>query len=152
MYYFIQYTSKKSFFLNLNAGIACLLNFKIKLEQSKCVLLAYLLLPHTFKALVQCPLNVHITVKGGALLTIEEVPNSLMLSLFGHLAHKGPKYPLSGTYELYHRSNCFCEIGKYSPTTSPFSLEKILRAKEKWNNVTDFSTCQKQSDFSLHVS
>lgn len=130
MYYLTEFTTTSRFFQTHAEGLQKLLAFKLLFERKNCTLLDYLLLPHSFNALVFCPSDFQLEGERGLSNSIKPVSQCMTLPIFAFLAHEGPSYPLCGTYELYHGSQCFCELGKYPAANIPFSLKLILQAKE----------------------
>ncbi|MGH0054486.1 MAG: hypothetical protein ACQ5SW_13950 [Sphaerochaetaceae bacterium] len=126
MYGIVQKHSTKRMYTSTQDAYRLLAHYYLRITQEGGYILDYLLLPYSIDLLLFFP---------KARSNLLEVAPTQLLSLFGILGCAGKHYPFSGTYELYHTSHCFCELGKTGTTTLPYSLEAILRVKQKANHV-----------------
>ncbi len=131
MYGRIQKHNTKRLYTNAQDAYRLLAHYYLEVTNAGGYILDYLLLPHSIDLLLSFP-------KSQNNLMAVDTPH--LLSLFGTLGSVGKHYPFSGTYELYHASHCFCELGKAGTTALPFSLETILRVK-KSASLCEHSHC-----------
>ncbi len=120
MYFRIQKNSLSRLFTTAQDAYNLLSHYYLTIHQAQGAILDYLLLPYSLDVLLELPTcNTHC-------MPVEEPQ---LLPLFAHLAIVGKNYPYCGTFELYHASHCFCELGKAGSKILPFSLETILSYK-----------------------
>jgi hypothetical protein len=92
----------------------------ILLQQRQIILIDYLLLPTSLELLLFSPAF-------STSHTTEE-----LLSLFGRLGRMGRVWQYSGTWELFHKSRCYAQLGKCGCPPLPCSLDQIIAAKEAY--------------------
>ncbi|MBZ4673455.1 MAG: hypothetical protein JG773_424 [Spirochaeta sp.] len=131
MYGRIQKHSTQRLFTNAQEAYRLLAHYYLQVANTGGCILDYLLLPHSIDLLLFFPTTMHNLIA---------VDSAHLLPLFGTLGAKGKHYPFSGTYELYHASHCFCELGKTGANVLPFSLETIVQVK-KHAGICSPSSC-----------
>ncbi|MBJ2357630.1 MAG: hypothetical protein PHP67_04720 [Sphaerochaeta sp.] len=122
MYGRFQKHSTVRLFSNAQEAYRLLAHYYLKVTNAGGCILDYLLLPHSIDLLLSFPNTMNNLIA---------VDSAHLLPLFGTLGARGKHYPFSGTYELYHASHCFCELGKAGTNVLPFSLESILQVKKR---------------------
>ncbi len=122
MYGRIQKHSSKRLFATAQDAYRLMAHYYLHISGDGGCILDYLLLPHSIDILISYKRTQE---------NIICIERKSLLSVFGALAYLGKQYPFSGTYELYHASHCFCELGKAGTHILPFPLETILQTKRK---------------------
>lgn len=127
MYYSLTYQSQQKLFTTAEEAWHRLRAGQVWLQMHDCILIDYLLVPHSMQCIVQGRLR----MGASKFLHISPLTNEQLLIVFGELGKLGKEYPFCGTYELYHASKCFAELGKAGYYSLPYPLSVILQAKNK---------------------
>src|SRR5690554_2678936 len=106
-------------------AVTLLTRCKSALLSEGILLVDYLLLPSSLELLLAFP-HINSSCQG--------IPSKALLTMFAHLGRAGCNWPYSGFYELFHKSQCFAELGK-SGFDSPLPLNAIIDAKRKRSTV-----------------
>jgi|GEM_PF-4556200 len=134
MYYRMRFTSDQSIYTTSVKAKQLLLRVYLHIEQQGGTILDYTLLPSLLDLLIYLPgtepqfsfLEHHYT--------LERIPNTKALlyhykSISFNLPLSGKNYPLCGTYEAYHGSNCLSSLGKMGPFPQDLTIATILHEK-----------------------
>lgn len=131
MYYTIVKTSKTILFSTENQALHLLLGIKRKCLHYHLDILDYLLLPNRLYLLIRSEGKNVENLANALGAKPMELTQANLLEHFKKLGCMGRGYALSGTYELYHSSWCFSELGKTGSKALPFSLRLVLDAKNQ---------------------
>lgn len=127
MYYSLTYQSQQRLFTTADEAWHRLRAGQVWMEMHDCILIDYLLVPHS----MQCVVQGRLKLGESKFLNICPLTNEQLLTLLGELGKLGKEYPFCGTYELYHASKCFAELGKAGYHYPPYPLSVILQAKRE---------------------
>jgi hypothetical protein len=127
MFYYLVLRAQQNLFSTEKDAFHLLQACQHKLTACDCILIDYLLLPHSLQLIVQgtitcCRTNAY---------SIDQIEEHQLLSFFGKVGKLGKNYPFCGTYELYHCSNCYAALGKAGSCALPFPLSVILKVKRR---------------------
>jgi hypothetical protein len=130
----MRFTSERSIYTTSMKANQLLLRVYLHIEAQGGNILDYTLLPTLLDLLIELP--------GGEpqfsflehQCTLEHIPNTKALlyhykNISHHLPFSGKDYPLCGTYEAYHGSNCLSSLGKMGPFPQELSIQTILHEK-----------------------
>ncbi len=130
MYYRIQVCSPMALFHTHEQAKKQLLSAYLAVTQGKAILLDYLLLSHSLALIIKTDKN-KLLPKQERVIQLVPLNDKTLLLNFAHLGILGSSYPYSGTFELFHKSICYCELGKTGAPNLPFSLSTIIKAKQE---------------------
>ncbi len=130
----MRFSSERPIYSTRLTANRLLLRVYLHIEIQGGTILDYTLLPTLLDLLIDLP--------GGKpqfsflehRCTLEHIPNSRSLlhhyrTISGILPLSGKNYPLCGTYEAYHGSNCLSSLGKMGPFPQDLSIQAILHEK-----------------------
>lgn len=134
MYYRMRFSSKRSIYTTSVKANQLLLRVYLQIESQGGTILDYTLLPTLLDLLIDLPGGKPQFSFLAHQCTLEFIPNSHDLlhhykTISGRLPHSGKNYPLCGTYEAYHGSNCLSSLGKMGPFPQDLSIQDILHEK-----------------------
>ena len=135
MYYRMRFFSERAIYATCGKAKQLLLQVYLHIEIQGGALLDYTLLPTLLDLLIYLP------KKGKPQFsflkhqyTLEHISNTNELlfhykNISFRLPRSGKNYPLCGTYEAYHGSNCLSSLGKMGPFPQDLSIRTILHEK-----------------------
>lgn len=136
MYFKISLMSGHVLFHTMQEAKHLLLKTYLWVQNQDGILLDYLLLPNSLEFLIQLPnvlqkhwflhQQIHIQT-----IHTEDDLLSAYKSLTFNIPSKARSYPLCGTYEAYHRSECYSVLGKTGEKYQFFPLQTILKLKNQ---------------------
>lgn len=134
MYYRMRFTSERSLYTTSVKARQLLLRVYLKIEQQGGCILDYTLLPTLLDLLIYLPSGEPRFSFLEHQCTLEHIPNTQDLlyhykNISKRLPLSGKNYPLCGTYEAYHGSNCLSSLGKMGPFPQELSIQTILHEK-----------------------
>ena len=106
-----------------------LLRLSLSLQNQNIHVLDYLLEPGLLELLCASPMPMRCSD------TNSMVSEEQLLSIISHLGRNGTAYRYSGSYELFHRSSCFCQLGKTGNPILPLALEAIIAEKRRYSTT-----------------
>jgi len=111
-----------------------LLQVYLHIEAQGGSILDYTLLPTLLDLLIYLPAGKPQFCFLKQKCTLEHIHNTMDLlhhykNISGRLPLSGKNYPLCGTYEAYHGSNCLSSLGKMGPFPQDLSIQTILYEK-----------------------
>ena len=134
MYYRMRFSSERDIYATNAKAHQLLLRVYLHIGFQGGTILDYTLLPTLLDLLIYLP--------GGKpqfsflehQCTLEYIPSTEALlhhyqNISKSLPLSGKNYPLCGTYEAYHGSNCLSSLGKMGPFPQELSIEAILHEK-----------------------
>lgn len=135
MYYRMRFTSERPIFTSNERARQLLLRVYLHMEQQGGNILDYTLLPTLLDLLIYLPKGEPQFSFLEHQCTLEHIPNTKALLLHYRNISKslplsGKNYPLCGTYEAYHGSNCLSSLGKMGPFPQDLSIQAILHEKD----------------------
>jgi hypothetical protein len=99
---------------------------------------------HLLDYLVEKP-SVELLLASAVLLApskkLRMVEQDQLPTIISQLGRKGTEYRYSGSYELFHKSLCFCLLGKTGSPALPFSLDAIIAEKRRFSTAKLTITC-----------
>jgi hypothetical protein len=136
MYYLIRIPSQIPLYGDIKEAKAYLLSFANRCQGKGGVLLDYSLSPQVFRSLVMLPLKRDALPWKEKTCFIEQLDSKEdLLNAYAFLSEgfedTGKGYELCGTYEAFHRSDCFCLLGKVNKFNELPSFREILDSKKK---------------------
>lgn len=134
MYYRMRFTSERPIYTSSEKARQLLLRVYLHMEQQGGNILDYTLLPTLLDLLIYLPKGEPQFSFLEHQSTLEHIPNvNALLSHYKHISLRlplsGKNYPLCGTYEAYHGSNCLSSLGKMGPFPQDLSIQAILHEK-----------------------
>lgn len=134
MYYRMRYTSEGSIYTTQVVARQLLLRVYLHIEQQGGTILDYTLLPTLLDLLIYLPGKEPRLSFLEHQCTLEYIPNpKTLLSHYKNISKtlplSGKNYPLCGTYEAYHGSNCLSSLGKMGPFPQELTIATILHEK-----------------------
>jgi len=134
MYYRMRFTSKQSIYTTIMKARQVLLRVYLQIEQQGGCIMDYTLLPTLLDLIIYLPSGEPQFSFLAHQCTLEHIPNTKALlyhykSISKRLPLSGKNYPLCGTYEAYHGSNCLSSLGKMGPFPQELSIQTILQEK-----------------------
>lgn len=134
MYYRMRFPTIQPMYTAMSQANRLLLRIYLHFEAQGGSILDYTLLPTLLDLLVSLP--GHKPTIGFLKLTCSVVPITTTQDLLFHyrnisiaLPKGGKDYPLCGTYEAYHGSNCLSSLGKMEPFPQDINIRMILEEK-----------------------
>jgi hypothetical protein len=130
MYYHLVYRSESPWFLTEEEAHRILTCVQNVLDRNDGCLLDYLLFPCHCEFLYRCTASLQLAIPMPSGRSTEQIvaPQHLK-TLIRRLGRAGKNYPLSGTFELFHRSRCHCTLGKAGTNDLPFTVRTIISLK-----------------------
>ncbi|HKM06050.1 MAG TPA: hypothetical protein VJ869_03585 [Sphaerochaeta sp.] len=134
MYYRMRFPSERAIYTTRMKANQLLLRIYLHIEAQGGYILDYTLLPTLLDLLIYLPgRNTQFSFLEHR-CALECVSNTKELLLHyknisGRLPLAGKNYPLCGTYEAYHGSNCLSSLGKMGPFPHDICIQKILQEK-----------------------
>jgi hypothetical protein len=146
MVHLVDLRSAVSLYADMHGARHLLLTAKLAVEKRQGLLLDYCLQPHRFRLLVAGTVPPHALARlFGKNASIAFVGKKDLLGAYRRLAAGLPvdarTYELCGTYEAYHKSECYCLLGKTGKVEGLPPLSEILLSKK---GVNPFSAGQKR--------
>ncbi|AEV28197.1 hypothetical protein SpiGrapes_0339 [Sphaerochaeta pleomorpha str. Grapes] len=136
MYCWICIPSDKPFYNNRQQAKTLLLSFSSQCQNRGGALLDYTLEPNRCRFLAMLPQGQRAFLWKGIPVSVQKIEGKQELLvayaiLSEGLAGKGKYYELCGTFEAFHKSDCFCLLGKISPLNDLPSFKEIIDAKNQ---------------------
>jgi hypothetical protein len=129
MFHTISKNSKKRLFCDHQEAFHLLLGIQLYCEKHTIVLIDYLLVENHLEMLIKANEKQAASLAAYLDSKASLICASDLLVYFKKLSSKGKEYRLSGTFELYHHSWCFSELGKTGSAQLPIPLWSILKIK-----------------------
>jgi len=134
------FSSELPIFKSVAKANRLMLRIYLHIEQQGGTILDYTLLPSLLDLLIYLPGSEPKFAFLPYRCTLEHIPHTTELLYHYKQISKllplgGKNYPLCGTYEAYHGSNCLCSLGKMGPFPDDLSIQSILH--EKSSPVTE---------------
>ena len=136
MYYKICFPSEQLLFHNLQEAKHLLLKTYLWVQEQAGTLLDYSLIPTSLDFLLQLPISLpnFTFLPYPAQITLITSKEALLVefrNLNNNIPCEAKNYPLCGTYEAYHVSECYSVLGKTGEDTLIFPLQTLLETKHR---------------------
>ena len=131
MYYIVNKSSKQSLFSHHDQALHLLLGIKTFCDRYRIQILDYLLVPHQLQLLIKASDSSATQLASYLALKPIKITPSKLLLYFKKLGCMGIGYTFCGSFELYHSSWCFCELGKAGANGLPFPLQTVIQIKNQ---------------------
>ncbi len=134
MYYRMKFSSERGIYTTIAQANQLLVRVYLHIGAQGGTILDYTLLPTLLDLLIYLPGNRPQFTFLNHRYTLEHIPDSgALLSHYKNISKSlplaGKNYPLCGTYEAYHGSNCLSSLGKMGPFPQDVSIQEILEEK-----------------------
>lgn len=106
-----------------------LLKLSLRLQEQHIHLLDYLVEKPSIELLLASPAKLTPSKK------MRKVEQDQLPCIISQLGRKGTEYRYSGSYELFHKSLCFCMLGKTGSPVLPLSLDAIIAEKRRFSTT-----------------
>jgi hypothetical protein len=145
MYYWISIPSEKPLYNNRDQAKAHLLALSNSCQKMGGALLDYSLEPFLCRFLAMLPQKKEALPWKGKPVTIQRLSGKQdLLTAYATLSEglpgNGKYYELCGTFEAFHKSDCYCLFGKVSRLNDLPSFREILDAKKNKKSSLDEKT------------
>ncbi|WP_320129299.1 hypothetical protein [uncultured Sphaerochaeta sp.] len=136
MFYWISISPEKSLYSKPEQANSLLSALSLQCQKIDGTLLDYSLEPLLLKFLVMVPLDLkNLPWRGSNVLIKNITSRKELLAAYSNLSQglpsQGKAYEYCGMFEVYHKSNCFCLLGKVAKPNYLPPLEEILKWKKK---------------------
>lgn len=136
MYYWLCIPSDKPFYETRQQAKTLLLSLSTQCQEKGGALLDYTLEPVLCRCIVLLPQGSRSLLWKGNPVPMQKITSkSDLLDAYAILSKglpgKGRNYELCGTFEAFHKSDCFCLLGKFSRINDLPSFREILDAKNR---------------------
>lgn len=106
-----------------------LMQLSLCLQEHHILLLDYLVEKTCIELLLASPKVLTPTEK------LKKVEQEQLLYIISQLGRNGTAYRYSGSYELFHKSMCYCLLGKTGCTVLPLALDAIIAEKRRYSTT-----------------
>ncbi|HAF85732.1 MAG TPA: hypothetical protein DCG32_05080 [Sphaerochaeta sp.] len=147
MYYRMQFSSEQVIYTTWVKAKQLLLRVYLNIEAQGGTILDYTLIPTLLDLLIYLPKGKPQFSFLEQHCTLESIAHTKDLlhhykNISGRLPLSGKNYPLCGTYEAYHGSNCLSSLGKMGPFPQDLSIQTILQEKSSPSGSREIRACQ----------
>lgn len=134
MYYRMRFSTERALYTTRMKANQLLLRTYLHIEAQGGTILDYTLLPTLLDLLIYLPgrePQFNILESRCMLVSISNTKELLFhyKNISRRLPLAGKNYPLCGTYEAYHGSNCLSSLGKMGPFPQDICIQTILQEK-----------------------
>lgn len=136
MYYRMRFSTHRTIYTTRAKANQLLLRIYLHIESQGGTILDYTLLPTLLDLLICLPTGKPQFNFLPDRCVLEYIPNTKsLLSHYKNISKSlplaGKNYPLCGTYEAYHGSNCLSSLGKMGPFPQELNIQTILDEKKQ---------------------
>lgn len=130
----MRFSTERAIYTTRMKANQLLLRVYLHIETQGGAILDYTLLPTLLDLLIYLPGSKPQLSFLGHRFVLEYIPDTAsLLYHYKTISHRlplaGKNYPLCGTYEAYHGSNCLSSLGKMGPFPQELSIQSILYEK-----------------------